>query len=91
MSGNGSSEGSVASLGAAGDGGSMIFIVTGERENGPVSTTCQSALSAFRQAQKLADDGAWNVLIDADGQEYAPVDFQRRFIEPGPVRTSGLG
>ncbi len=65
----------------------MTFIVTGERENGPVSTTCRSALSALRQAQRLADEGAWNVLIKANGQEYSPPDFQRRFIEPGSVGT----
>jgi hypothetical protein len=37
--------------------------------------------------RRLADEGARNVLIDADGQEYAPADFKRLFVEPGPVGT----
>lgn len=63
----------------------MIFVVIGEGENGPVSTTCQTALAAVNQARKLADEGVRNVLIDADGKEYAPADFRRLFVEPGPV------
>ncbi len=63
----------------------MIFIVTGEGENGPVSTACKTAVAALQQARRLADEGARNVLIDADGQEYAPADFRRLFLEPGPV------
>jgi hypothetical protein len=65
----------------------MIFIVTGEGENGPVSATCKTAVAALQQARRLADDGARGVLIDADGQEYAPADFKRLFVEPGPVGT----
>ena len=65
----------------------MIFVVTGEGEKGPVSTTCQSPLAALHQARRLADEGARNVLIDADGQEFTPADFQRRFIEPSPAET----
>ncbi len=65
----------------------MIFIITGENENGPVSTTSETALAALQQARRLADEGARNVLIDADGQEYAPADFKRLFVEPGPVTT----
>jgi hypothetical protein len=65
----------------------MIFIVTGDGEHGPVSTTCDSPRAAVQQARKLADEGARNVLIDADGQEYAPADFRRLFVEPGPVGT----
>ncbi len=65
----------------------IIFIVTGDGEHGPVSTTCDSLLAAVQQARKLADEGVRNVLIDADGQEYAPADFRRLFVEPGPVRT----
>jgi hypothetical protein len=60
----------------------MIFIVTGEGEHGPVSTTCQTAVAALQSARRLADDGARSVLIDADGQEYAPADFKRLFVEP---------
>jgi hypothetical protein len=60
----------------------MIFIITGENETGPVSTTSETALAALQQARRLADDGARNVLIDADGQEYAPADFKRLFVEP---------
>jgi hypothetical protein len=65
----------------------MIFIVTGGGENGPVSTTSETALAALQQARRLADEGARNVLIDADGQEYAPADFKHLFVEPGPVGT----
>jgi hypothetical protein len=65
----------------------MIFIVTGEGEHGPVSTTCETAVAALQQARRLADAGARNVLIDADGQEFAPADFKRLFVEPGPVGT----
>ena len=59
----------------------MIFIVTGESENGPVSTTSETPVTALQQARRLADEGARNVLIDADGQEYAPADFKRLFVE----------
>jgi hypothetical protein len=47
----------------------MIFIVTGEAEHGPVSTTCASALAALQQARRLADEGVGNGLIDTEGQE----------------------
>jgi hypothetical protein len=63
----------------------MIFVVTGERENSPVSTTCDTAVSALQAARRLADEGARNVLIDADGQEFAVADFKRLFVEPGPA------
>jgi hypothetical protein len=59
----------------------MIFIVMGEGENGPVSTTSETAVAALQQARRLADEGARNVLIDASGQEYAPADFERLFVE----------
>ena len=59
----------------------MIFIVMGEGENGPVSTTSDTAVAALQQARRLADEGARNVLIDASGQEYAPADFERLFVD----------
>jgi hypothetical protein len=65
----------------------MVFIITGERDNGPVSTSCETAEAALQSARRLADAGAKNVLIDADGQEFAPADFKRLFVEPGPVGT----
>lgn len=65
----------------------MIFIITGENENGPVSTTSETAVAALQQARRLADDGARNVLIDADGQEYAPSNFKRLFIETHESET----
>jgi hypothetical protein len=65
----------------------MIFIVTGEGEHGPVSTTSETALAALQQARRLADEGARNVLIDASGQEYAPADFKRLFVEPHENET----
>lgn len=61
----------------------MIFIVIGDGENGPVSVTCGTAASALERARVLADQGVRDVLIDADGQEYALADFTRLFIEPG--------
>ena len=65
----------------------MIFVIIGDGEHGPVSATCETAVAALQQARRLADEGARNVLIDADGQEYAPADFKRLFVEPGPVGT----
>jgi hypothetical protein len=65
----------------------MIFIVIGDGERGPVSTTCDSPLAALQQVRKLADEGVRNVLIDADGQEYVPANLRRLFVEPGPVET----
>lgn len=65
----------------------MIFVVTGEGEHGPVSRTCNTPVSALQQARRLADDGARNVMIDADGQEYVPADFQRHFIQIDPTGT----
>jgi hypothetical protein len=65
----------------------MIFVVTGEGEHGPVSTTCKTALAALQSARRLGDEGARNVLIDADGQEYAPADFKRLFVEPHETET----
>ncbi|MBL0404229.1 hypothetical protein JKG68_09645 [Microvirga aerilata] len=63
----------------------MIFVVTGEGENGPVSTTCETAVSALQSARRLADEGIRDVLIDAGGQEFAVADFKRLFVEPGPT------
>ena len=65
----------------------LIFIVTGDGEHGPVSKTCDSPLAAVQQSRKLADEGVRNVLIDADGQEFAPADFQRLFVEPRSIGT----
>ena len=59
----------------------MVFIVTGDGENGPVSLTCDSAHAALEKARGLAEQGVRDLLIDADGQEYAPVDFIRLFVE----------
>ena len=65
----------------------MIFIVTGEGEHGPVSTTCETAVTALQQARRLADEGVRSVLIDADGQEYAPSDFKHLFVGPHENET----
>ena len=65
----------------------MIFIVTGDGEHGPVSTTSETPFAALQQARRLADQGVRNVLIDANGQEYVPSDFKRLFVEPGPAGT----
>jgi hypothetical protein len=65
----------------------MIFIVMGQGANGPVSTTSETAVAALQQARRLADEGARNVLIDASGQEYAPADFKRLFVEPRENET----
>ena len=60
----------------------MIFIVTGDGEHGPVSTTSETPMAALQSARRLADEGARNVLIDADGHEFVPADFKRLFVEP---------
>jgi Mg-chelatase subunit ChlD len=65
----------------------MIFIVIGDSENGQVSATCETPVAALQQARRLADEGARNLLIDANGQEFAPAEFKRLFVEPGPVET----
>ncbi len=69
----------------------MIFIVTGNGESGPVSYACATAVGALERARWFADRGIRDLLIDADGQEYAPADFQRLFIEPGLDDASGAG
>lgn len=61
----------------------MIFIITGEGENGPVSVTCETPVAALTRARLLSDEGIRDVLIDADGQEFAPADFNRLFVEKG--------
>jgi hypothetical protein len=61
----------------------MIFIVTGE-----VSFTCDTPVAARQRAQRASDEGIRDVLIDADGQEYAPADFNRLFAEPGTTDRS---
>ena len=61
----------------------MIFIVTGERENGPVSVTCETPVAALTRARLLSDEGIRDVLIDAGGQEFAPADFNRLFVKKG--------
>jgi hypothetical protein len=58
----------------------MIFVVTGEGEHGPVSSTCKTPIAALQQARRLADEGARSILIDAGGQGYAPADFVRLFV-----------
>ncbi len=68
----------------------MIFIVSGSGETAPVSRTCKTPVAALEQARRLSDQGVRNVLIDADGQEYAPADFSRLFIEPGFADTANL-
>jgi hypothetical protein len=52
-----------------------------------VSTTCEPAVAALQSARRLTDQGVKNALIDAGGMEYAPADFKRLFVEPGPITT----
>ena len=68
----------------------MFFIVTGQGETGLVSSTCDTASSALEKARSLTDQGVRDVLIDADGQEYAPADFNRLPIEPGSADAASL-
>lgn len=67
----------------------MIFIVSGQSETAPVSRTCGTAVAALEQARRLSDQGPRDVLIDADGQEHAPADFTRLFIESGLADAEG--
>jgi hypothetical protein len=66
----------------------MVFIVTGHAESGPVSYACDTAAGALERARWFAERGIRDLLIDADGQEYAPADFQRLFVEPGLAEAS---
>ena len=68
----------------------MIFIVSGSGETALVSRTCLTPVAALEQARRLSDQGVRDVLIDAYGQEYAPADFNRLFIEPGLADTANL-
>jgi hypothetical protein len=61
----------------------MIFIITGEGENGPVSVTCETPVAAFTRARLLSDEGIRDVLIDAGGKEFAPAEFNRLFVKKG--------
>ena len=67
--------------------GQMFFIVTGQGEAVLVSSTCDTAPSALEKARRLTDQGVRDVLIDAHGQEYAPGDFNRLFVEPDTGET----
>jgi 3-oxoacyl-(acyl-carrier-protein) synthase len=59
----------------------MVFVVTGNAENGAVATTCESAATALEKARSLIADGARDVLItDADGLQHALADFDRLFV-----------
>jgi hypothetical protein len=60
----------------------MIFVVIGTGEAGPISRTCETAAAALEQARRLTEQGIRDVLIDANGQEYAPADFDRLFVTP---------
>jgi hypothetical protein len=60
----------------------MIFVVTGQGENGPVSFTCDTAAGSLDRARWYADRGVKDLLIDAGGHEYAPADFDRLFVQP---------
>lgn len=61
----------------------MIFIVFGSGETAPVSRTFNTPVTALVQARRLTDQGIRGVLIDADGQQYVPADFNRSFVQPG--------
>ena len=65
----------------------MIFVVIGTGEAGPVSRTCETAAAALEQARRLNEQGIRDVLSDADGQDYAPADFDRLFIAPERAET----
>jgi hypothetical protein len=67
----------------------MIFIVSGSGETALVSRTCQTSVAALEQARRLTDQGVRDILIDADGQEYAPADFNRLFVEPNLADDQG--
>jgi hypothetical protein len=63
----------------------MFFIVTGYGPNGPVSFTCETPAGALAKALELVAGGTQDVLIaDGDGLQYAPADFDRRFVTPTP-------
>jgi hypothetical protein len=54
-------------------------------KSGPSTSFAQ--IGALQSARWLGDEGVKGVLIDADGQEFAPADFKRRFVEPHENET----
>ena len=64
----------------------MMIIVTANSSTGPVSITCETANEALEAALGLMNRGTDDVLIDAGGTRFAPVEFRLRFIDPPDTR-----
>ena len=60
----------------------MFFIVTASGATGPVSITCETPVEALEAALGLMERGTGDVLIDAGGAQYAPLEFRLRFVDP---------
>jgi len=67
----------------------MFFIVTANGATGPVSITCETPAEAFEAAVGLMETrGTRDVLIDAGGAQYAPLEFRLRFLSSGSEPVS---
>jgi hypothetical protein len=63
----------------------MVFVVTGNEQNGTVAVTCNSAAAAREKAHQLDRNGVIDLLItDADGLQHAPADFDRLYVAQVP-------
>lgn len=63
----------------------MVFVVTGNEQNGTVAVTCNSAAAALEKAHQLDRNSVIDLLItDADGLQHAPADFDRLYVAQLP-------
>jgi hypothetical protein len=63
----------------------MLFVVTGNGQNGTVAVTCNSAAAALEKVHQLDTDGVIDLVItDADGLQHAPADFDRLYVAHVP-------
>ncbi len=54
-----------------------------------MSGTWETAAAALDQARLVAEQSIRDVLIEADGREYAPADFKRLFVTSDAAEAGG--
>jgi hypothetical protein len=63
----------------------MFFVVTGNRRNGAVAVTCDSAAAALEKAHQLGMDGVTDIIVtDVDGLQHVPAEFDRLYVAQAP-------